>query len=128
MTTIDSKSSHYDAGGIETMAVIRAKLTPEQFEGFLLGNIIKYSTRCNHKGQYERDIEKASIYATVLQNEQALKRTATSDLTGQKVGDTVVVQGTIARKDTTATPSDPKPPKPTTTGSITIGNFGKDPA
>ena len=46
---IDPKSSYYDAGGISTMDIIKAKLTDEQFKGFLLGNQIKYSCRLNHK-------------------------------------------------------------------------------
>lgn len=38
----DVKSSYYDAGGIETLDVIKAKLTPEQYQGYLQGNAIKY--------------------------------------------------------------------------------------
>ena len=36
-------SDYYDSGGMSAIDVLRAKLTPEQFEGFLLGNIIKYA-------------------------------------------------------------------------------------
>ena len=61
--SIDQKSSYYDVGGIETIDVMKAKMTPEQYEGYLLGNIIKYSSRCNHKGTKERDIEKIYVYA-----------------------------------------------------------------
>jgi len=67
--SIDSKSSYYDAGGIENMAIIKAKLTPEQYQGFLLGNIIKYSTRANWKGCYERDVEKLGVYQRLLARE-----------------------------------------------------------
>ena len=63
---IDPKSSYYDAGGISTMDVIKAKLTPEQFKGYLLGNQIKYSLRLNHKGDPERDAEKAANYSRLL--------------------------------------------------------------
>ena len=63
---IDSKSSYYDAGGISTMDVIKAKLTDEQFKGFLLGNQIKYSCRLNHKGDPSRDAEKAANYSKLL--------------------------------------------------------------
>lgn len=59
----DDQSTYYDAGGIETIAIIRAKLTPEQFAGFCLGNMIKYACRLNHKGQAGRDAEKAARYA-----------------------------------------------------------------
>ena len=65
----DPKSTYYDAGGIETMDIIRAKLTPEQFKGFLLGNSLKYLCRVNfkHSGweQKRRDFEKAKFYADV---------------------------------------------------------------
>ena len=62
----DEKSNYYDAGGIEVFEVIRAKLTDEQFKGFLLGNAIKYSLRCNWKGTFLRDIEKCSNYSKWL--------------------------------------------------------------
>ena len=65
----DDKSTYYDAGGIETFAIIKAKLTPEQFEGFLLGNVIKYSCRLMHKGQAKRDVEKVAVYANFLKDE-----------------------------------------------------------
>ena len=56
-------NNHYDAGGIKSLDVIRAKLTPEQYKGFLLGNVIKYSLRLNHKGQAQADAEKLCEYA-----------------------------------------------------------------
>lgn len=62
----DSKSSYYDAGGLSTLDVIRAKLTEEQYVGFLLGNIIKYACRLNFKENPERDAEKIIVYATNL--------------------------------------------------------------
>lgn len=64
--SIDKKSSYYDIGGIEVMSVIRAKLTPIQFEGYLLGNCLKYACRANFKGAKERDLEKLSIYSNLL--------------------------------------------------------------
>ena len=66
MSAIDPKSCYYDAGGISTMDVIKAKLTDEQFKGFLLGNQIKYSCRLNHKGDPSRDAEKAANYSRLL--------------------------------------------------------------
>ena len=63
---IDPKSNYYDRGGIETMGIIQAKLTEEQYAGWLLGNIIKYATRCNFKGSCNRDVEKIKVYATLL--------------------------------------------------------------
>ena len=65
----DKKSIYYDAGGIETIDVIRAKLTKDQFIGFLMGNVIKYSSRINHKGDPARDAEKCAAYAGWLSEE-----------------------------------------------------------
>jgi len=65
-TNRDPQSRHYDHGGIETLDIIRAKLTPEQYQGFLLGNVIKYSCRANFKGNFERDMEKAGFYNRFL--------------------------------------------------------------
>lgn len=68
--SIDSKASYHDGGGIETMAIIKAKLTPEQFKGFLLGNVIKYICRYNFKHRKSqgktRDIQKAQTYIKLL--------------------------------------------------------------
>ena len=64
--SIDEKSSYYDAGGIETIDVIKAKLSKEQFEGYLLGNVIKYACRFNYKGCPERDAEKIANYSKIL--------------------------------------------------------------
>jgi len=68
-TPIDPKSRYYDHGGIETLDILKAKLTPEQYEGFLLGCILKYACRANHKDQKARDIEKISFYSTALRRE-----------------------------------------------------------
>jgi hypothetical protein len=62
----DPKSRYYDVGGIETLDIIKAKLTPEQYRGFLLGNIIKYACRANHKGNFDRDIEKVRFYGNSI--------------------------------------------------------------
>ena len=64
--SVDPKSVYYDAGGIETIDIIRAKLTPAQFEGYLLGCMLKYSCRANFKGDMQRDIEKVGVYQRLL--------------------------------------------------------------
>jgi hypothetical protein len=56
------RNGYYDAGGISVLSVIRAKLTPEQFKGFLLGTAIKYALRLNFKGQASGDAEKLADY------------------------------------------------------------------
>jgi len=65
----DPKSNYYDEGGIETIDIIKAKLTPEQFRGYLLGNALKYQCRMNYKGTTERDAEKAAYYTKWLSDE-----------------------------------------------------------
>jgi len=71
----DKKSNYYDVGGIETLDVIKAKLTPEQYNGYLLGNAIKYQLRMMHKtpDAPERDAEKAANYSKWLSEEINLK-------------------------------------------------------
>ena len=63
---IDKKATLIDVGGIETIEIFRAKLTDEQFAGFCLGNALKYLCRANHKEDFNRDIEKAIVYLTLL--------------------------------------------------------------
>lgn len=70
----DPGSRYYDAGGLEVQDIIRAKLTPEQYEGFCLGNIIKYSCRANWKGQKKRDIEKVGFYQMFLDEAMEAKK------------------------------------------------------
>ena len=62
-----TKNTYYDVGGIETINIIRAKLTKEQYIGYLLGNIIKYSTRLNYKGHMKVDSTKLADYSRWLE-------------------------------------------------------------
>lgn len=94
--SVDKKSSYYDAGGIEVIGIIRAKLTPEQYVGFLLGNVIKYATRLMHKGTPERDAEKVQVYSKLLESDITMTSLLTdlSDITtGHAIeeGDTRVI-------------------------------------
>lgn len=52
---------HYCRGGIETLDYIKAKLTPEQYEGYLLGSVHKYMGRWQDKGGVD-DLYKAQTY------------------------------------------------------------------
>ena len=58
---IIANSDHY-SGAIETIEFIKDKLTDEQFEGFLLGNAIKYISGANKKDDKKKDRQKALIY------------------------------------------------------------------
>ena len=53
---------HYLTGGIETIDYIKAKLTAEEFKGYLRGNVLKYASR--KKGG--DDMGKAAWYADRL--------------------------------------------------------------
>jgi hypothetical protein len=50
---------HYTVGGFEAIDVIRAKLTPEEYQGYLKGTVLKYLMRSNYKGHHDQDIAKA---------------------------------------------------------------------
>lgn len=64
--------SHYTAGGIEVIEIMKAKLTPEQFEGYLRGNLMKYTMRDQYKGGLE-DLKKARAYLNWLIEEVEAK-------------------------------------------------------
>lgn len=58
--------SHYKDMPIQPWAVMQAVMTPEEFRGFLKGNIIKYSLRAGHKDGALDDADKARHYAQKL--------------------------------------------------------------
>lgn len=62
---------HYTAGGIEVIDYLKAKLTPEEYRGFLRGNAIKYLSRAGLKGPSHIDYKKAVWYLEQLANEAA---------------------------------------------------------
>ena len=80
----DPKSSYYDQGGIEVLDIIKAKLTAEQYEGYLLGNSLKYSLRLNWKGNKARDAEKAATYSKWFNN--AIKELTEIPMADKRVG------------------------------------------
>lgn len=57
--------SHYTAGGIETIDYMKAKMSPEQFQGYLIGNVLKYASRFQYKNGVE-DLKKAQWYLNKL--------------------------------------------------------------
>ena len=60
---------HYTTGGIETLDVIRAKMSSDRFQGYLMGNVLKYLLRCEYKEKRIEDIKKAQFYLNVLVEE-----------------------------------------------------------
>lgn len=70
MNCVDNiNPNHYKTGGIETIEVIKSKLTDEMFEGYLVGNILKYVSRYRDKNGIE-DLQKADWYLTRLIKEK----------------------------------------------------------
>lgn len=57
--------NHYKDMAVQPWAVMEAVLTPEEFRGFLKGNIIKYSMRQGKK-QDSDDANKAKHYMMKL--------------------------------------------------------------
>ena len=57
--------NHYTFGGIETIEYLKAKLTSEEFRGFLKGNVLKYVSRESEKNGVE-DLKKAQWYLNKL--------------------------------------------------------------
>lgn len=55
------KPAHYANKQIEVIDYIRDTLTPEQFTGYCLGNVIKYISRYRKKNGVE-DLQKAQVY------------------------------------------------------------------
>jgi hypothetical protein len=60
---------HYTRGGIETLDVIRAKMSSDRFQGYLMGNVLKYLLRCEYKEKRIEDINKAQFYLNALVEE-----------------------------------------------------------
>lgn len=64
--------AHYTAGKFEVIEIIESitnsmKLTP--FEGYMLGNTLKYLARFKHKNGLE-DLQKAKVYLDMLIKDQ----------------------------------------------------------
>ena len=53
--------SHYTQGGIECIEAIKASMTPEAFQGYCKGNVMKYIWRASLKNGVE-DLKKAQVY------------------------------------------------------------------
>jgi len=56
---------HYRTKDIQPWTAMQAWMTPEQFKGFLWGNVIKYIARWQDKGGVE-DLRKARHYMDKL--------------------------------------------------------------
>lgn len=65
--------SHYTFGEIEVIDYIRDKMTPDEFQGYCMGNILKYISRHKHKAGIE-DLKKAQVYlGWLIESEEGVK-------------------------------------------------------
>jgi len=53
---------HYTQGGMETIDIMEAKSTPEEFKGHLKLTALKYLTRAGHKDDELQDAKKTQWY------------------------------------------------------------------
>ena len=90
---LDEQAEYHSAGGIESIVVMAAKMTREQFLGYLLGNVLKYALRANFKNQWKADIRKLSVYAVRLNDEVNGKDKRTEETERER--DSVVNPNTI---------------------------------
>lgn len=66
--------AHYNQGKIECIEALESALGPEQFIGFLRGQVIKYQWRLGRKDASAQDAAKANWYGKYL--EDYLRRAA----------------------------------------------------
>ena len=52
---------HYTAQTVQAIEYMEITMTPEQYEGYLLGNVIKYTSRYRAKNGLD-DLRKAKVY------------------------------------------------------------------
>jgi len=68
MSVCDSSQiggTHYVAKVVQPWAAMESWMSPEQFEGYLRGNVIKYVARYSDKGGLQ-DLQKAEHYLQKL--------------------------------------------------------------
>jgi hypothetical protein len=69
MTEDPINPSHYRQGDVECIDAIRSALGDDGFRAYCKGQVIKYTWRCEHKGNPEQDLAKANWYMQQLINE-----------------------------------------------------------
>lgn len=69
------KPKHYEIiEGVESITIIASAMTPAQWHGFCLGNILKYRIRAGKKDALQQDIDKADYYAELYEMHKHLCR------------------------------------------------------
>lgn len=67
-------AQHYQVGDKQPIEIMQDVMTPEEFCGYLRGNVIKYSLRMGHKDSKEIDAKKAAQYSKWLAQALAGKK------------------------------------------------------
>lgn len=65
-TGLIDNQKHYTANGIQPIEIMKANMTIDEYQAFLLGNVWKYTMRYKKKNGLE-DIKKAKTYLTWLE-------------------------------------------------------------
>ena len=55
---------HYQMLEQQPIEIMQRIMTPEEFKGFLWGNVIKYALRCGQKDETVKEMEKVGQYAS----------------------------------------------------------------
>ena len=58
--------AHYNEKGVECIEAIEASMSAEEFQGYLKGNLMKYTWRYKYKGKPVEDLKKAEWYLKKL--------------------------------------------------------------
>tara|TARA_R110000737_G_scaffold263574_1_gene271594 strand:+ start:122 stop:343 length:222 start_codon:yes stop_codon:yes gene_type:complete len=58
--------NHYRQSSTETIDIIKASMTTEEYHGYLKGACMKYMARYKYKGNPIQDLEKANWYLIKL--------------------------------------------------------------
>ena len=63
---VNSPKHYQIAPDVQAIDIIKASLTPEQYRGYLLGNLLKYRLRAGEKGDAAKDLAKSDWYKRKL--------------------------------------------------------------
>ena len=59
------RQPHYTKQAVQPIEYMELTMTPQQYEGYLLGNVIKYVSRYRHKNGLD-DLRKGEVYMSWL--------------------------------------------------------------
>lgn len=65
--------AHYDRGQIQPIDFIESNFTPDEYRGYLKGQVIKYISRYRYKGVPIQDLTKAQVYLNWLREFEEMR-------------------------------------------------------